>query len=45
MDLSQVIPTLLEGILQELGFEAKEFKILLVANQDQIGPKAFQESC
>ena len=41
MDLTQVVPTLLEGISQELGLESKEFKILLVANQDQIDRKPF----
>ena len=42
MDLTQVTTSLLDGISQELGLEAKEFKIVLVANKDQIDPKPFQ---
>ena len=39
MDLVQVIPQLIEGVSQELGVEPKEFKLVVVANRDQIDPK------
>ena len=42
MDLTRVILSLLDGIVQELGLEPKEFKIVLVANEDQTDPSPFQ---
>ena len=38
MDLARVIPQLLEGISQELGVEAKDFKLIVAANRGQIDP-------
>ena len=32
MDLAAIVPQLLEGICQELGVEANDFKIVVVAN-------------
>ena len=40
MDLTQVIPSLLDGIAQALGLEPKEFKIVY---EDQIDPRPFQD--
>ena len=44
MDLTQITPSLLDGISQKLGVDAKESKIALVANEDQIDPQAFPAS-
>ena len=42
MDLAQVVPKLLEGISQELGVEAKDFKLVVIANRNQIDSKPLQ---
>ena len=43
MDLAYVIPQLLEGISQELGVEAKDFKLVILANREDIDPQPLRQ--
>ena len=42
MDLTAVVPALMEGIAQEVGVEMKEVKVILVGDETQIDVKPFQ---
>ena len=43
MDLTQVIPALLDGAAQELGMEKREFKLVIAGNPGQFDPKPIQQ--
>ena len=42
MDLTAVVPALMEGIAQEVGVPVSEFKVILVGDETQLDLKPFQ---
>ena len=42
MDLTAVLPALMEGIAQEVGVELGELKVILVGDETQLDVKPFQ---
>ena len=42
MDLTAVLPALMEGIAQEVGVDMNEFKVVLVGEETQLDAKSFQ---
>ena len=42
MDLTAVLPALMEGIAQEVGVDMNELKVILVGDETQLAVKPFQ---
>ena len=44
MDLTAVLPALMEGIAQEVGADVNELKVVLVGDETQLDVKRLQEA-
>ena len=43
MDLTHVVPALMQGVAQEVGMELSELKLIVVGSENQFDPKPFQQ--